>query len=467
VCARPNERADALQDRRQLNCRTFVAVYSGENVAEARMLPGLVITVVLALAGAAGLVVLGQRAAAAGSPFDVAAGDRPALVHLVLTRCLPQAAGYEATILDLAGRGYLSVTGQAPAIGAVEHAGLWLAPAAPAAGSPALLSFEQQVLDDVRARVSDARGAPFDALAEACRVDATGIWEPFEDKLRAASRELGVCGPRLPVTASSVVLAFGTAAAIVTSASLAEPSHRGGAAVAAVIACWVGLAWLGRDRPTRAGSALADRWREYSGLPPGWDSSPAAGLRQSAYAVAAGRETGGSLLGRRRAGTPSGTAKPAQAWSSFTGSWRRVPIGPRPGGALRRGGGLLTGAGVLGFISIPFVITGDHRLADRDPGARRPRAGRRRCSRRPQDACDPEAAHLRRPGHRPLARGGELRRGERAAGQPADARHRRRPAVLDVPGVSGRLRPDGTRRHGPGDGEPAFRDAHQHRRDEA
>jgi hypothetical protein len=322
------------------------------------MLPVLVITVVLALAGAAGLVVLGQRAAAAGSPFDVAAGDRPALVHLVLTRCLPQAAGYEATILDLAGRGYLSVTGQGPAIGAVEHAGLWLAPATPAAGSPALLSFEQQVLDDVRARVSDARGAPFDALAEACRVDATGTWEPFEDKLRAASRELGVCGPRLPVTASSVVLAFGTAAAIVTSACLAEPSHRGGAAVAAVIACWVGLAWLGRDRPTRAGSALADRWREYSGLPPGWDSSPAAGLRQSAYAVAAGRESGRSVLGRRRAGTPSGTAKPAQTWSSFTGSWRRVPIGPRPGRALRRGGGLLTGAGVLGFISIPFVITG-------------------------------------------------------------------------------------------------------------
>jgi hypothetical protein len=323
------------------------------------MLLGLVITVVLALAGAAGLAVLGQRAAAAGSPFDVAAGDRPALVHLVLTRCHPEAAGYEATILDLAGRGYMSVTGQGPAIGAVETASLWLAPATPAAGSPALLSFEQQVLDDVRARVSDARGAPFDALAGACRVDATGTWKPFEDKLRAASRELGVCGPWLPVSVSSVLVAFGTAAAIVTSASLAEASYRGSAAVAAVIACGVGLVWLWRDRPTRAGSALAARWREHSTLPPGWDSSsPAAELRQSAYAVAVGRETGGSWRGRRQAGTPSKTAKPAQAWSSFTGSWRLVPIGPRPGRALRRGSGLLTVAGVLGFISIPLVITG-------------------------------------------------------------------------------------------------------------
>lgn len=63
------------------------------------MLLGLLITVVLALAGAARLAVLGQRAATARPPVDLAAGDRPALVHLVLTRCRPHAAGYEATIL--------------------------------------------------------------------------------------------------------------------------------------------------------------------------------------------------------------------------------------------------------------------------------------------------------------------------------------------------------------------------------
>ncbi len=100
------------------------------------MLLGLIITVVLALAGAARLAVLGQRAATARPAFDFAAADRPALVHLVRTRCRPQAAGYEATILDMAGRGYLSVTGQGPATGAGGLASLWLGPAVPAAGSP-------------------------------------------------------------------------------------------------------------------------------------------------------------------------------------------------------------------------------------------------------------------------------------------------------------------------------------------
>jgi hypothetical protein len=317
------------------------------------MVLGLVITV--ALAGAAGLAVLGRRAAAAGPPPGIAAGDRPALVHLALASCRPRAAAYEATILDLAGRGYLSVTGEGPVTGAAGPASLWLAPAAPAAGSPALLSFEQQVLDDVCARVSDGRGAPFDALAEACRVDAAGTWEPFEAKLLTTARELGVCGPGLPVRATSVLLALGTAAAIVASAVLAEPSHPGAAAAVAVIACAVGVAWLWRDRPTRAGSGLASRWREPAALPPGFDGSPpVTGLRQSAYTVAAG-----SCTGRRwRAGTPSRTGKPTQAWSAFTGSWRLVPIGPRPGRARRRGSGLLALAGVLGFISIPFVITG-------------------------------------------------------------------------------------------------------------
>jgi hypothetical protein len=324
------------------------------------MLPGLFITVVLALAGAARLAVLGQRAATARPPVDLAAGDRPALVHLVLTRCRPQAAGYEATILDLAGRGYLSVTGQGLAAGAAGPASLWLGPGTPAAGSPALLGFEQQVLDDVLARVSDARGAPFDALAGACEADATAIWKPFEDKLLAAARELGVCGPRLPLRASSVFLALGTAAAIVASASLAEPAHRGWAAGATVVACGIALAWLWQDRPTRAGTALAARGRDSSALPAGWDSSLAAAeLRQGAYAVAAGQESGGAARRpRRRAGPPDETRRPAQAWSSFTGSWRRVPVGPRGGRALRRGGGLLTGAAVVGFISIPFVITG-------------------------------------------------------------------------------------------------------------
>ena len=40
------------------------------------------------------------------------AGERPALVNLVATRCQPNGAAYSATILDLAARGHLVITQQ-------------------------------------------------------------------------------------------------------------------------------------------------------------------------------------------------------------------------------------------------------------------------------------------------------------------------------------------------------------------
>jgi hypothetical protein len=38
------------------------------------------------------------------------AGERPALVNLVATRCQPNGAAYSATILDLAAKGHLMIT---------------------------------------------------------------------------------------------------------------------------------------------------------------------------------------------------------------------------------------------------------------------------------------------------------------------------------------------------------------------
>jgi hypothetical protein len=53
---------------------------------------------------------------------------RPALVNLVLTTCMPGAAAYQATILDLAARGFLTVSD--------EPGGLRVALAGPSAGPP-------------------------------------------------------------------------------------------------------------------------------------------------------------------------------------------------------------------------------------------------------------------------------------------------------------------------------------------
>ena len=70
---------------------------------------------------------------------------RPALVGLVLTRCAPGVAAYEATILDLAARGFVGISGGPDEL-RVTVTGR------PAAG---LAGYEQQVLGDVRARLAE------------------------------------------------------------------------------------------------------------------------------------------------------------------------------------------------------------------------------------------------------------------------------------------------------------------------
>lgn len=80
---------------------------------------------------------------------------RPGIVNLVLTNCEPSAAAYQATILDLAARGFLTVSD--------EPGGLRVALAGPPGGAAVLADYEQQVLGDIRARLGGTGGAPFEA----------------------------------------------------------------------------------------------------------------------------------------------------------------------------------------------------------------------------------------------------------------------------------------------------------------
>jgi len=121
---------------------------------------------------------------------------RPALVDLVLTKCTPGVAAYEATILDLAARGFLRMDSGPD--------GLRVALArSPAAG---LADYERQVLDDARTRLAGADGAPFVALAGACNLDVDATWNPFRDKLLAEGRRLGICRKNLWARPAGIVL---------------------------------------------------------------------------------------------------------------------------------------------------------------------------------------------------------------------------------------------------------------------
>jgi hypothetical protein len=125
---------------------------------------------------------------------------RPALVDLALTKCTPGVAAYEATILDLAARGFLGVS-RAPE-------GLRMTLAGQAAAGAGLAGFEQQVLGDVRTRLAGPGGAPFAALTEACRIDVDGTWNPFREKLVAEGRRLGICRKNLWARPAGILLLF-------------------------------------------------------------------------------------------------------------------------------------------------------------------------------------------------------------------------------------------------------------------
>ncbi|HEX3489179.1 MAG TPA: hypothetical protein VHU92_07540, partial [Streptosporangiaceae bacterium] len=354
------------------------------------MLEGLVIAVALAIAGGAVLTEFAWTRAAVAD-IDRPGADQhrrdqhrpdqhhlaqvsPALVNLAVNRCAPSAAAYYATILDLAARGFLAVR-PSPRLGpGALHVGL----AEPPAGAPPLNGYERQVLGDMRARLEDTGGAPFEAVSQACTVDVHGTWAPFEARLRAAARRQGICRPLLPATRRTALRACAITAVIGPAAfiadHLAHPAGLGEPSVTALVAgvlFWVALGWLSRhDRLTAAGAALAARGkRDRSALAASaasWDDPAPRALRQRALAVAAGvpQAVPGPPLpaARRRARSgarrPDGKQRPTEAWSSFSGSWRRVRIetGERLG--MASGFALLGGAAWLGLVGYAVSIPG-------------------------------------------------------------------------------------------------------------
>jgi Predicted membrane protein (DUF2207) len=265
---------------------------------------------------------------------------RPALVDLVLTKCTPGVAAYEATILDLAARGFLGISGGPD--------GLRVTLTGPPEDAAGLADYERQVLGDVRTPLAGADGAPYEALAGACHLDVDAIWSPFREKLLAEGRRLGICRKNLWATTAG--LAFLFLLSILSGVLVALASRliwhvSVGAAVVIGVVSWFVLGklleTLGADVLTAAGAALAAQWQRertaLAGAGPG--RLDPASLERQAFAVAAGAlATAGTPGGasprqaaraaaaaRVAAGPPPETReRPAEIWSSFSGTWRRV-----------------------------------------------------------------------------------------------------------------------------------------------
>lgn len=328
----------------------------------------LVISAVLAVAGCATLVVLGRSYVA--KPGPAAAMDsvqvRPALVHFVTTNCKPGTPAYEATIVDLAARGFLSVS--------AHPAGLWLAyteAGAATAGATPLAAYEQGVLDSMHGRLKNTGGAPLAVLAEACRVDVEGTWTPFEGKLREEARKRGLCRWRLPLTGRFSTVAGITSVAVATFAAAliqTRPHADIRGAIFAGFFTWLvfsavlTLASL-RDRLTPLGAMIAAAWaRDRAALAAtaaSWAQAGTDALQRRAFAVALGipGATTGPPSRPGKVERPSETTKPAEAWSSFTGDWRLVKIENTSGMGMAGGVILLVFAGIFGLITFAVVAT--------------------------------------------------------------------------------------------------------------
>ena len=258
----------------------------------------------------------------------------PALVNLVLTGCKPGFPAYHATILDLAARGFLTVTSQPDDIWLGCHA---------AAGAPAdtgeLVGYEQLVLGDISRRLAGTGGAPFRVLACACQADEEHIWLPFTEALHAEARRRGLSqrhrASRRTVAGATALAAVGTlfgSLAVIRHLTLVGAA---GCSIAVALVVLVLVAGTSRrDRLTPYGTELAARLAgERTALigAPAMKSlavSADAELGRRAVAVAAmipgaGPEPGAPS--RRR-----GPAAPTEAWSAFSGTWRLVKIGAPP-----------------------------------------------------------------------------------------------------------------------------------------
>jgi hypothetical protein len=297
--------------------------------------------------------------AAAADPGLGRAPEKPALVNLSVSRCRLNGAAYPATILGLAASGYLAIAEREPGQ-------LWCDVPASAPADTGLAQSERLVLAGVGA-LAAGDGAPFEALAESCASDVRGRWDPFERAVRAEGRSAGITRPRLSVTARVALYAGAAGVGALAFAAVHRLPGAGlWAPAATALLAFLVAAYLvhrlGRqERLTAHGSALA-AWADRAAgdtvgeMPAaaGPAAGPAtslvaasspAGLRQLAWAVAAGapvpipgatpgRATGvrpGRGRARARMGISgpfAGTPRPAAAWSSFGGQWRLVRIGP-------------------------------------------------------------------------------------------------------------------------------------------
>jgi hypothetical protein len=283
------------------------------------------------------LAVAVARRAAPGASLPP--GAEPPAVTGLLARG-PAMRLYQATLLDLSGRGWFRLRrpGTAGAGGAPGPAMCELAAQQP---RDALTPYERRALAHVAFRTGARHEVPAPALSDGFQEGEDTFLDGFRREVAADARGRGLSQPRLRGGTRALLCAAALIPAAVAASSV-EPHHRAGVWYVLLGFCAVcaAVTALGaREVPSRTGRAVLARHRrgrvsqgEQAGGEPGRAAAYAAVLSRSATALAAFQP-------------PSSD----ETWSSFGGRWRPVTIGsPEETSVL--------GIGVIAYCCLMFPV---------------------------------------------------------------------------------------------------------------
>jgi hypothetical protein len=270
-----------------------------------------------------------RRHVTGSGPGQAAAGDEPPAVVSLLARQLGT-YGFEATLVDLAARGWFRLSppaltagreGQAGGRGQTEPSETWGVPGpvmcVVCAEPPddRLTPYERRVVAHVALRAGARGEVPGPALAEGFEGGEAEFMKEFRAEVDADARQRGLTRARLSAGRIALlsVLLFVPAGVLLAAV---HPADRAG------VLAYLGLSsffWWGLTikvgtsrRCSAAGRAARSRWRAAVAR------GPAGGGRLEAYAAALGA-------------APAAVAAFAPAgkdvlWSSYRGSWQQIAV---------------------------------------------------------------------------------------------------------------------------------------------
>lgn len=315
----------------------------------------IAITAGLAIAWLVLYLVLRLRSRSQPVPPGPARADfgpePPAIVNLLVNRWQLTADAAEATLLDLAARGFLQLQQPGPDVASTV--------ACPQPADPAhLLPYERRVLARAHQNAVDGQ-VPVLALSFRDEAQARAWQRSFHAEVIADARARGLSRNRAGAETQTLLTTAGGMVALV--AGLLSYSLRPAWELAMVVGALVFTATgaLARsiqgERDTVTGRQAAARWlgvRQWLAGQPGIAEAPPAAVhrwqRQLAYGAALGLTRVTSDL------LELGLGDHRLIWSAFTGTWRRVRV-RYPRGRLHYGKsipGLLGQVLVLGFIAV-------------------------------------------------------------------------------------------------------------------